>query len=73
MPAVSLTTPAIAETDRLNEIVARYPQTLPIFHNLGLDTCCGGMHPLKLAAQLHTLDLDKVLALLQAAAEREQE
>jgi len=58
-------------SDPLNAIVARYPQTLPVFHQLGLDTCCGGTLPLGVAAEHHQLDLDQVIALLEAVVDKD--
>ena len=26
----------------INEIVAQFPATIPVFDRFGLDTCCGG-------------------------------
>jgi iron-sulfur cluster repair protein YtfE (RIC family) len=26
----------------INEIVAAYPETIPVFNEVGVDTCCGG-------------------------------
>jgi iron-sulfur cluster repair protein YtfE (RIC family) len=71
MPTNIPTTPiTIIAEDQLNAIVARYPQTLPILQQFGLDTCCGGALPLQAAAQHHGLDLAKLLAALRSAAER---
>ena len=59
----------IASSDTLNEIVAQYPQTLPVLQRFGLDTCCGGALRLCVAAEHHNLDLEQVLAELSATAE----
>jgi len=59
----------IAAEDSINTIVARYPQTLPIFQRFGLDTCCGGALPLHTAAQHHGLDSAELEAALRAALE----
>lgn len=48
----------------LNEIVARYPQTLEVFQLFGMDTCCGGALPLVVAAAHHNRDLPTLLAAL---------
>jgi regulator of cell morphogenesis and NO signaling len=61
------TTITIAADDTLNAIVARYPQTLPVLQDFGLDTCCGGALPLRIAAQHHDLDLAGILSALRAA------
>lgn len=56
----------------LNAIVAAYPYTLPIFQRWGLDTCCGGAVPLRIAAEHHNLDLSQLLTALQAACVQER-
>lgn len=51
----------------VSQIVALWPKALPVLHRLGLDTCCGGAHPLRMVADRHGLDLDSVLAELREA------
>ncbi len=49
------------------EIADSSPRARAILHRYGLDLCCGGVHPLKMAAQAHGVDVEKVLAELNAA------
>jgi len=49
------------------EIVARHPAAGPVLARFGLDTCCGGRHPLQYACEAHHLDLQEVLGALDAA------
>ncbi len=56
--------------DNLNEIVARYPETLEVFQRFGLDTCCGGALPLVVAAEHHGLPLATLIEALEARVER---
>jgi iron-sulfur cluster repair protein YtfE (RIC family) len=56
--------------DKLNEIVARYPETLEIFGQFGLDTCCGGALPLATAAEHHGLPLKTLIEALQARVDQ---
>lgn len=58
----------IAPEDTLNAIVARFPQALPVLQRFGLDTCCGGALPLRVAAQHHGLDVEDILRALDMAA-----
>lgn len=60
-------TTVIVETVSLNEIVARYPQSLPVLQRFGLDTCCGGSLPLRTAVEHHGLDLEQVISELRTA------
>lgn len=59
---------AITPDMTVNEIATRYPKTLAVLTARGLDTCCGGAHPLQMAAQAHGVDLGEVLAELNDAA-----
>jgi len=52
----------------INEVIQRYPWTLPVFHRLEVDSCCGGARTIAAMAEEHALDLDAVLAELEAAA-----
>lgn len=59
------TEPTFTETMTLNEIVARHPASLPVFHRHGLDTCCGGTKPLAEVAARRGLDLSALMAELR--------
>ena len=52
----------------VNEVLARYPATAPIFHELGLDTCCRAHSTLHDAAAFARTDLRILLAMLEASA-----
>ena len=56
----------------INDVIKRYPWTLPVFHRLDVDSCCGGARTIATMVQEHGLDLDEVLAELEAAAEASQ-
>lgn len=56
----------------INDVIKLYPWTLPVFHRLDVDSCCGGARTVATMAQEHGLILDEVLAELQAAAEVSQ-
>lgn len=51
----------------VREILNRWPETEAVLAKRGLDLCCGGAHPLRLAAQAHGLDPDAVLTEVKAA------
>lgn len=51
----------------INEIVARFPETIPVFNRFGLDTCCGGGVRIDEAAKRDGLDLTDVLSALREA------
>jgi regulator of cell morphogenesis and NO signaling len=52
----------------VNEVSNRFPQTLPVFHAAGIDSCCGGAKPIAKVAESHGLDLDALLRLLNETA-----
>ncbi len=56
----------------INEVIQRYPWTLPVFHSLEVDSCCGGARTIEAMAKEHGLNLEGVLAELEAAAEASQ-
>jgi regulator of cell morphogenesis and NO signaling len=53
----------------INEIVARYPATIPVFNRFGMDTCCGGGVSVYDAARRDGIDVEAVLAALREAVE----
>lgn len=63
----------ITPTQEIRDIVRQYPDTVPVFENLGIDYCCGGKATLENACRDHQLALDKVLADLAGALARETE
>ena len=52
----------------VSDIAERSPAMRAILHDRGLDLCCGGVHPLAMAAQAHGVDLQLLLDELNAAA-----
>lgn len=56
----------------INEVIRLYPWTLPVFHSLDVDSCCGGARKVATMAREHGLELDGVLDKLEAAAETSQ-
>ena len=56
----------------INDVIHRYPWTLPVFHRLEVDSCCGGARTIAEMVKAHGLKLDEVLTELEAAAEASQ-
>lgn len=52
----------------VRETMERWPQTRPVLVKHGLDLCCGGAHPVAMAAQAHGVNPAGLLAELRAAA-----
>jgi regulator of cell morphogenesis and NO signaling len=61
---------ALDPTLTINEIVARFPETIPVFNRFGLDTCCGGGVRVDDAARRDGLDSDAVVEALREAITR---
>lgn len=51
----------------VNEMVARHPETMPVFNKFGLDTCCGGGAPIAEAARRDGANLDLLVKALRDA------
>jgi iron-sulfur cluster repair protein YtfE (RIC family) len=51
----------------VNEVLGRYPVTAPVFHLLGMDTCCGANASLRDAAAEAGTDLAVLLSMLEAS------
>ena len=58
---------AITLDDTVNAVAERCPSARAILARHGLDLCCGGVHPLRMAAQAHGVDGQALLAELNAA------
>lgn len=54
----------------VREILERWPRAAEALARHGLDLCCGGVHPLRMAAQAHGQEPEEVLAEVRAAAEK---
>lgn len=53
---------------RINEVIRSHPETVAVFHELGLDACCGGDRTLAEASAAHGLSVDAVLEALEERA-----
>jgi regulator of cell morphogenesis and NO signaling len=58
-----------APQDRLGHLVVRFPELLPVLHRHQLDYCCGGNVPVAQACATAGLDLDALMAEMNAAIE----
>ena len=52
----------------VRDILDKHPATAAVLGAAGLDCCCGGVHPLEVAAASHGVELDPLVERLQAAA-----
>jgi iron-sulfur cluster repair protein YtfE (RIC family) len=63
------TMPTIKEDARVADVARIWPETMKIFARYKLDLCCGGVYPLNTVAFKHGLDLERLLAELNAVVE----
>ena len=62
------TTQKLDCTWSVNDVITRYPSTMPVFNRFGLDTCCGAMLSVEEAARQEGVDREALCAELHAAA-----
>lgn len=53
----------------VNEAIRRFPATVAVFNDFGIDACCGGAASLAEAAARDGADPEALLAALRVAAE----
>jgi len=53
----------------VNDAIRLYPETIAIFNEFGIDTCCGGADPIVEAARRDGADLDELMAALAGVIE----
>jgi regulator of cell morphogenesis and NO signaling len=56
----------------INSITHQYPDTIAIFSDYGIDSCCGGEKTLDDVARRHGLPLDEIVARLEPVAAASQ-
>jgi regulator of cell morphogenesis and NO signaling len=55
-------------TQTVREIALEEPSSIRVFESFGIDYCCGGRKPLREACAASSVDVDAVIAALEAAA-----
>jgi regulator of cell morphogenesis and NO signaling len=58
----------INPTATINSITHKYPDTIAIFADYGIDSCCGGEKTLDEVARRHGLPLAEIVARLEPIA-----
>lgn len=57
----------------INEVLARYPETVTVFNAFGMDMCCGADESIAVSAEEAEVDPDALLvALLDVAASKKE-
>ena len=57
----------------VNEIIEKHPTTVAAFNALGIDACCGGDASVTEAARRDGVDIDALIAALDALITRDVE
>ncbi len=52
----------------INDAIKLHPDTLTVFHRYDIDTCCGGAETIAHAAMARGIDLEQLMAELEAVA-----
>ena len=60
-------TSALDHSLSVNETIRRFPETLAVLNQFGIDTCCGGAESLDEAARSSTVRLEALMTELYAA------
>lgn len=61
---------AITKDMVINDVVRKYPQTMPVFARYNVDSCCGGGFSIEATATKDGVDVEALLRALNEAAQR---
>lgn len=53
----------------INDVIKRHPQTIAVFNAYRVDSCCGGGRSIEATASADGVDVDALVAALNAAIE----
>jgi regulator of cell morphogenesis and NO signaling len=66
--AMTPATQTVTATQTVREIALEQPAAMRVFENFGIDYCCGGGQPLAEACAARAVEVDRVIAALEFAA-----
>ncbi|MBI5420613.1 MAG: DUF542 domain-containing protein [Deltaproteobacteria bacterium] len=52
----------------INEVIKKYPQTIKVFNDYKVDSCCGGGAPIETTAKRDGVDVEALIKALNEAA-----
>jgi regulator of cell morphogenesis and NO signaling len=64
---------AIDPSWTINDVIAKYPDTISVFNSFGLDLCCGADEKLSTAAEEAAIDSEALMSALVEIAGRSGE
>ena len=54
----------------INEVIKKFPQTIKVFNDYKVDSCCGGGAPIETTAKRDDIDVEGLLKALNEAIQR---
>jgi len=60
----------ITEDMIINDVVRLYPQTMKVFNDHKVDSCCGGAQSVKVTAAVSNADMEALMRDLNNAAQQ---
>ena len=51
----------------INEVIKKYPQTIRVFNEYKVDSCCGGGAPIETTAKRDGVDVERLIRALNEA------
>lgn len=54
----------------INDLIKKYPQTIKVFNDYKVDSCCGGGAPIETTAKRDGIDVEELLKALNEAVHR---
>ncbi len=56
----------------INQVLKDYPETIPVFYQFKVDTCCGGGGGIAQTASRDGIDVDKLTLALNEAVDQKR-
>lgn len=53
----------------INDVIRKYPQTIKVFNDYRVDSCCGGGAPIETTAKRDGVDVETLVKALNAAVQ----
>ena len=61
---------AITRDMVINDVIKKYPQTIKVFNEYKVDSCCGGGAPIESTAKRDGVDVEQLIRALNRAVDR---
>ena len=62
---------AITRDMVINDVIKKYPQTIKVFNEYKVDSCCGGGAPIESTAKRDGVDVEQLIRALNRAVDQE--